>query len=540
MLWFTHILRGIFEIMRSKGLKINMTITLVSLLTAGIFMVNFVVTILWQRDLISSEIRVSRSIITVITQQFFQKNLADFDISSSGKDIESIIEQAKGVCGALYQDNRYVLFSKSSVCGSEQLRQLLKEVHRSGAESRKTFGNNFGRFFPGKRYLAVGVPIKSSGQALSSGSFALVFSLSPLYQSIRDSQRVVYVYIFVNVLILSVIGFFRFVKLTVKPLERLVSLTDSYSEKDGVPLFISREGDEFGQLSVALNKMMQRIENDRQELIATVDSLKNANQKLHDTQREMIQAEKLASVGRLAAGLAHEIGNPVSIVQGYIELIGQEHLTQEEMRDFASRADQELQRISGLIRQMLDLARSSSGNCQVVHFQKVIDELVEVVRAQPMMSGIKIISIKNDDFDQVWCDSDQLRQVLLNCLINAVDAIAALEDDRQGEIEIISKTVVGNKQVESSDILTVMIKDNGVGIVAEKLDTIFDPFFTSKEIGKGTGLGLFVSHSIVERFGGRMRAESVKREGATIIIELPLYKSGSDLQGLGQVIEMQG
>ena len=269
--------------------------------------------------------------------------------------------------------------------------------------------------------------------------------------------------------------------------------------------------------------MTQRIKKDRKELLKSVNSLQDANRKLRETQWEMVHTEKLISVGRLAAGMAHEIGNPVSIVQGYIDLMGQDNFSKEERQDFRSRAASELQRISSLIHQMLDLSRSSAGKSQLVHAQAILNELVEVIQTYPLMANIKIVTQTNTDFDQLWCNPEQLRQVLLNCLLNATDAIASLNDERQGVIEVITETVTRETDNHPENIYIIMIRDNGIGISPEKLDTIFDPFFTTKDPGKGTGLGLFVSHSIMERFGGKMRAESQKEQGSTIIIEMPLY-----------------
>jgi hypothetical protein len=510
--------------MHSDGLKLNIVFTLTLLLAAGMLMVNFVMIIFWQRDLIRSEVRVAQNVLPVISYQIQQQGLADFNQSREKEKFAALIRQTDSLCGAVYHDNRFILMADSPVCSHEEVRDLLKDVQESGLDGKKTFGSMWGVLSPGKRYLAVATPVSSINDSSMSGSLCVVFSLSSVYRNIQDSQEIIFVYIIVNVLILVVIGLFRFVNLTVKPLESLVRLTDSYSEKDGVPFFISREGNEFGQLSGALNKMMLRIEEDRKELLQTVSSLQDANRKLQKTQREMVHAEKLASVGRLAAGLAHEIGNPLSIVQGYVDLMGQEHLAREEREDFALRAESELQRISVLIRQMLDLARSSAGKPRIIHAQAILEELVEVVQAQPMLSNIKIVNKGSIGSDQVWCDPDQLRQVFLNCLINAADAITTAGNEQQGLIEIETETVPGENGTSQKSNYLIRIKDNGIGISSEKIDMIFDPFFTTKEPGKGTGLGLFVSHSIVERFGGRMWAESLTGEGCTMVISLPLQQ----------------
>ncbi len=346
----------------------------------------------------------------------------------------------------------------------------------------------------------------------------------------------IFVYLLVNLIILTVIGLFRFFRFTVRPIEELVRLTDAYEEEGKVPFLALEQDSELGQLSTALNRMLQRIEEDRKKLQQSVVSLEAANNELIATREEMVRAEKLASVGRLAAGLAHEIGNPIGVVQGYLGLLQQEDLTSEERNDFARRSESELQRINKLVRQLLDFSRINSGHQHEVSIHVLLEELVEMVTCQPFMDGVDIRTEFCAADDVVQGDSDQLKQVFLNCLLNAADAMeSSLGDENQIEI----KTGLKREPSGTEGYFLLSIKDTGAGIAPEDLANIFDPFFTTKEPGKGTGLGLSVAYSIVEGCGGTMRVESRQGQGTTVFIELPLLNqkmSGQVAKGLTTII----
>jgi len=353
------------------------------------------------------------------------------------------------------------------------------------------------------------------------GAIALLYPLEPVYASMRRSHRMVFVYLLVNLIVLTVIGLFRFFRFTVRPIEELVRLTDAYEEEGAVPFLALEQDTELGQLSTALNQMLQRIEEDREKLQQSVVSLESANNELLATREEMVRTEKLASVGRLAAGLAHEIGNPIGVVQGYLGLLQQDDLTGEERNDFARRSENELQRINRLVRQLLDFSRINSGQQEEVSIHAVLEELTQMVTCQPFMDGVEIRKdfIAADDI--VVCDSDQLKQVFLNCLLNAADSIEPRRDT-ENIVEIKTEMEKNGNIPEAQEAILVTITDTGAGIAEEYLANIFDPFFTTKEPGKGTGLGLSVAYSIVEGCGGTMRVESTPGKGTTMFIELPL------------------
>jgi signal transduction histidine kinase len=255
-------------------------------------------------------------------------------------------------------------------------------------------------------------------------------------------------------------------------------------------------------------------------------SLERANLELKQAQREIIRAEKLASVGRLSAGIAHEIGNPIGIVMGYLELLRQPDITADERDEYIQRTQDEIERINNIIRQLLEISRPSNMGRSEVPVHEIVRDTADVLQVQPLMSQIELSLDLGAEKDTVLADPNQLRQVFLNLIINAADAIAGDENIKDGKL-ILSTTVEKNGNPDrpsSSDHLRILFADNGPGIAEENLSNIFDPFFTTKDPGRGTGLGLSVSFMIVESLGGKMTVSSELGKGTTMEITLPLYE----------------
>jgi two-component system NtrC family sensor kinase len=261
--------------------------------------------------------------------------------------------------------------------------------------------------------------------------------------------------------------------------------------------------------------MLKRLDDNKRELKDHIASLEMANQELKQAQDEIIRSEKLATVGRLAAGIAHEIGNPIGIVLGYLDLLESDDISREEKRDYLKRIESEVNRINQIIRQLLDFSRPSSGKADETPVHKIVTKTVEMFKPQPMMEDIEIHLELGAAKDRVLADPNELQQVFLNIIMNAADALF-VKDASGSEKQLLIKTE------NVGDSIRLHLSDNGPGMSEDELSHIFDPFFTTKDPGKGTGLGLSVCYRIVEGLGGSIRAESTQGVGMTLLITLPL------------------
>jgi signal transduction histidine kinase len=353
---------------------------------------------------------------------------------------------------------------------------------------------------------------------------ALALSLDRVYEILRDVQKVAFVYLLVNGVLLTLVGVIRLSRVAVKPIERLRKRAETYQD-DGSVLFVQERGDsEFSRLSKALNRMLQRISDDRETLRETVRSLEKSNFDLKKAQNDIIQAEKLASVGRLSSGIAHEIGNPIGIVLGYLELLDQTGIPEKERKEYIQRAQEEINRISTILRQLLDFSRPASGKSETVSVHGLLNDMFEMVRVQPLMAHVAVDLDLAARHHEVDADPNQLRQVFLNLVINAADAVSLLRDSERGRLTIGSENPAAGSKDEAirPGMLKLRFADNGPGIAEKDLGNVFDPFFTTKAPGKGTGLGLSVCFMIIEKIGGRIFAERNDPEGTVITIYLPL------------------
>jgi len=386
--------------------------------------------------------------------------------------------------------------------------------------------------------------MKLSAYSLKTGIFAILVIILFLAMILVDIvviclydipfshpyQKIVFFYILLNTLFLALFGFYFIYRSIIRPINRLVKRAEEFKEGDTFFLTSGAEQNEFGKLSSSLNVMLRSLEDNKAELTTGIRSLEKANLELQQAQEEIIRSEKLASVGRLASGVAHEIGNPIGIVLGYLGLLKGSDLNDEEKQDFIDRIEKEISRINRTIRNLLDFSRPSKEELKAVSVHKIIGDMVDILKPQPMISDSEIFLDKGTKKDTVLADPDKLKQVFLNLSMNAIDAMGINQTKNESQKNTLSiqtslaPKTKADERVNTSKIHIEFI-DNGPGIPAEDLTRIFDPFYTTKEPGKGTGLGLSVSLRIIEDIGGDIKVKSEVGKGTKIIIILPLYSA---------------
>ncbi|MEW6665660.1 MAG: ATP-binding protein [Thermodesulfobacteriota bacterium] len=409
-----------------------------------------------------------------------------------------------------------IFFVSPSAGMEEEGVRFAREALETGTESSRLTGTAWGVIWLSPKDLVLSSPISTGGGRI--GGLSIRASLNPIYEGLRRSQKLILLYLLLDTLVLTIVGVVLLSRIVVKPIRRLLRMAGDYKGGDQIPIPAEASGDEIGELSRSLHGMLKRLEENKRDLRSHIASLEKTNQELQQVQGDLIRSEKLASVGRLAAGIAHEIGNPIGITLGYLELLRKGDVTEEERKDFLGRIEHEVARINRIIRQLLDFSRPSGGKPETTHVHDLMLRTVNILKPQPMMQHVEVRYTIEAARDAVLADPGRLQQVFLNIIMNAADALEGKGTGQPGDPERLLWIRTGN----SGDVVEIEFADNGPGIGQEELGRIFDPFYTTKEPGKGTGLGLSVSYRIVEDMGGAIRAESAVGKGTTIRITLPL------------------
>ncbi|MDP2952569.1 MAG: GAF domain-containing protein [Chloroflexota bacterium] len=244
-------------------------------------------------------------------------------------------------------------------------------------------------------------------------------------------------------------------------------------------------------------------------------SLKVQMERLESTQAQLVQAEKLAAIGRLAANIAHEINNPLTGILMASSLLLEETPDDNPRKPDLETIKRETLRARDIVQNLLTFARPSEGNREKVDLSQIIQGAVALLRHQLDLRGVKLTKDYATDILVVWGDKNQITQVLYNLMINALDAMP-----QGGKLTLKSQA--------EKQWATIEVIDTGVGISPENLDRVFEPFFTTKARSAGTGLGLSVAYNIVDRFRGKIEVESQVGKGSTFRVKLPIRSEVKD------------
>jgi PAS domain S-box-containing protein len=269
------------------------------------------------------------------------------------------------------------------------------------------------------------------------------------------------------------------------------------------------------------------LTDEKGHIIGTLSSGEDITQR-KQTEEELIRSEKLVCIGQLAASVAHEVNNPLAGVLVYIKLLLKKYTEKKLQADVTEKQllkmEQELQRTSRIIRNLLDFSRQSEPNMRAVEINNVIEAALQLVGHQISLENIKLEKELDEPLPLVLADFDKIQQVLINIIMNAIQAMPD-----GGNLEITTSAAKGIKIGESDkNTVRIDISDTGVGISKENLSKLFTPFFTTKEKGKGVGLGLPVVHGIIEQHKGKIEVNSEPDVGTTFTIYLEAMDEKKD------------
>ena len=330
--------------------------------------------------------------------------------------------------------------------------------------------------------------------------------------------RLVALYMVTFALALSVFSYFALTRLIVRPVEQLVAAADRVAS-GARTLRVPRTGArELVELGTSVQAMTEKLLAEEAKLLLKIDELTETTHRLTQTQVQLVRSERMASVGRLAAGVAHEIGNPIAALMGMEELLLDGDVAAEDQRDFLRRMRKETERIHTVLRDLLDFARpearvdpDSAGPPAAADVKSVVDDVVALVGPQRPFRSVRV-ETDVQGAPQVVLPAQRLTQVLLNMVMNAGAAIAS-GPRKEGRVTVRART--------QGDRVRIDVEDDGPGIAAEVRDQLFEPFVTTKDVGEGTGLGLAVCRGLVESAGGEVSLDPGYVGGARFTVLLP-------------------
>jgi two-component system NtrC family sensor kinase len=358
-------------------------------------------------------------------------------------------------------------------------------------------------------------------------------SLAPADASLAEGTRGMLAYTLIAVLLISALSG-TFVWLVVHgPLKMLKSGTERLASGELGYQIDVRSRDEVGELATAFNTMSRRLRDAREEIDAWTQTLEaRVEQKTAELNRaheHMLRVEKMASVGKLAGIVAHEINNPLAGILTYAKLAKKwlgtcDEARRQEALTSLDLIESESRRCGYIVKNLLTLARATPMNVEPADLNGVVDRSVRLVQHQLSLANIQLDLQLDSNLPPVLCDPIQIQQVLLALMMNAIDAMP-----KGGRLTLRSRLLPQTEQAQ------LQVEDDGVGIVPEILPNLFEPFFTTKEHAQSVGLGLAISRDIVERHQGRIEVASRPGGGSTFTVTLPLHPAPA-----GSVVRAEG
>jgi signal transduction histidine kinase len=299
-----------------------------------------------------------------------------------------------------------------------------------------------------------------------------------------------------------------------RPLKILMKKTQQVATGDFSADLVLRGRDELSELATAINSMCEKLTTAGESLHKETEARISAIEQLRHT-------ERLATLGRLSSGVAHELGTPLNVVAGRAKLIETGQLEGEEIRESTQIIREQVERMVTIIRQLLDYARRRKVKKAPANLESLLSQTVEMLNPMARKKRVTLELVKSDTIPVVSIDKSQMQQVLINLIMNGIQA---MPDGGRLEVEIHlehnqQKLLANNPEKK---FLAIHIKDEGQGIAEENLNRIFDPFFTTKEVGSGTGLGLSIVYGIVQEHNGWIDVESKLGKGTCFTVYLPL------------------
>lgn len=507
-----------------KKLALQFTLMNVILITVIIFSVGFYL-IYHERKILEEELR-NRGLIIVknLAQQGIEPILRDDDYAifkliqiitkNKGKDLtgEEIISFAM----IINNEGKVIAHSNTDVLRTyiqdERIKGLLK-IKSPLIEHVTTDG--------GERILDIYVPITMRN---------ITIGIARIGVSKHNMEMILW-RIIIKVLsvlgilmIIAILALWQFSRRITKPIELLSESARKVSEGDLNQQVVTNREDEIGTLTKAFNDMCLNLKKSRDDI--------------EKTQRQLIQTEKMASLGKLSAGIAHEINNPLGGALNCLRNLLIEDFSREKMREYIIMIREGLERIHGTVTHLLDYSQQRPAHLSPVNINHLIDKIIPLIEFSFPRKNIVFNKNYNNELPSIYADENKIHQLFMNIILNAAQSTGksggiitiktslknsfSPDNIETQNIPKISTPARIKGVLDTDSFVQIVTKDNGCGIPEEILSNIFDPFFTTKGVGEGTGLGLSISYGIIEQHHGIMEIASMEGAGTTVTILLPV------------------
>ncbi|HEU4343056.1 MAG TPA: ATP-binding protein [Candidatus Binatia bacterium] len=413
--------------------------------------------------------------------------------------LETIAREAKALPDV---DYAYIFDDKGRIVG---------DFHEDQSQLFSTFTDELGKkilesedVLVNIRYqkdiLDISKPVNLGHQKL--GGIRLGFNLNPM---IEEMRMVVLRALGIStaIFVVGLVVIFVITMRMTKPIERLTLAAKRIEDGDLQHRVSIERDDEIGTLATAFDQMAERLMQREKEL--------------KESQNTLRRADRLSSLGLLTAGLAHEIRNPLVAIRTFTQLLPERYNDAEFREGFQGLALKEVDRICGLINDLLSFARPSRPNVAHENMNDIVEGITRILETEAKEKGVEIVRNFGANLPKVWIDREQMKQVFMNLILNAIQAMK-----EGGSIFISTRLNTTHEIGKAARFLQIEIRDTGVGIPEENLDHIFDPFFTSKD--EGSGLGLSISHQIVQEHGGYVTVQSKVGKGTSFFVNIPVGK----------------
>ena len=546
------------------GIRTEIVFTLTVLMAGAVALVGVLFLKVEERNLLEQKIREGKQGVAAL-QNFLQ----DWKPEGRGPDLPGNLQRIVTLFTQGHPRSRFSVVDRDfRILADSRPEEVGKVLRDEDLEKAMASGGMFahGTGEDPSFSLIKKTPLRISAawvlQEKSVGGIRANLPLDDLRETLFRSQSIVFLYVLLTAFLLIVVGGFLLSRVIINPLKKLVQMSEKIAEGDLESMSETSGGDEVGRVFSSFNHMASRLRESRAKMEEYIQSLERVNRDLRRAQDEIIRSEKLASIGRLAAGVAHEVGNPTGAIVGYLDLLAKGGLSPEEEGEVLKRAESEAERIRRIVRELLDFARPSPRLEEAVEINEVINRALSLLFHQKKVwEQIRVEKEFQEELPRWKGDPHQLQQVMINLFLNAADAMAAggsQPGEREKKLRIATRTLPPEEVVEFEEaaprrrkedspernyallrsrrdtpgsapgevqaVLRVEVEDSGPGIPPEALGRIFEPFYSTKPPGEGTGLGLAICLRILESYGGRISVQSEKDKGTRFTVLLPIFK----------------